>query len=293
MFLNVSLDIPQHQGFDDQSSADDVSQHNPSSSPTRQYMKRIDFDDDLSVIIGNSTDEDSSDSIIVPVNPDTAAAAFLTRVSLYGDGSVLNVPGAYDSDGGSADSILEAVDPFSAAAAYLSNNPLVGDEDRPISDRFPALPNLAGDSDDGSIDSFINPIDPFTAAATFLANTPVTHSSPRVSQSISSGDISDSNTYAIDFGTAAAQFLSRPISPNNGEPNTIPDSDCEDSSSDLSIFRVNPDDAAAAFLSNNQEAAADSVLAAPSSSTFVLPIPDGPYTAEHFANVPDSWLVGM
>lgn len=83
------------------------------------------------------------------------------------------------------------------------------------------------------------------------------------------------------------------MSPNDNEPNTIPDLDCDDNCSDISNFHVNPDDAATTFLSRNQEAADNSVLAAPSSSAFLLPIPDGPYTAEHFANVPDSWLAGM
>jgi hypothetical protein len=57
--------------------------------------------------------------------------------------------------------------------------------------------------------------------------------------------------------------------------------------SDVSYTPVDADLAAAAFLFRSS----DQYTGGPTESQpFDLPIPDGPYTAKHFANVPDEWL---
>jgi hypothetical protein len=178
-----------------------------------------------------------------------------------------------------------------------------GDDDSDESEIVPANANasaaayLAGKSTssrrDSLSDSSLDDIHPDVAAGLFLSRFHNSVPEGNLIQRMDSATLSDSSdsvNLEVDPSAAAAAFLARNIPPSIQKTDTSSSgvkSD-DDSASDLGIT-TDANTAAAVFLSANSAAG----NSRPLPTEFNFTIPDGDYTAEHFANVPDEWLEGL
>ncbi len=179
-----------------------------------------------------------------------------------------------------------------------------GEDDSDESEIVPANPNASAAAylarkspsskkDDSLSDSSLEDIHPDVAAGVFLSR--LSNSVPERNliqrmKSATLSDSSDSVNLEVDPSAAAAAFLARNIPPSIQKTDTSSsgvNSD-DDSASDL-VITTDANTAAAAFLSANSAAG----NSRPLPTEFIFTIPDGDYTAEHFANVPDEWLEGL
>jgi hypothetical protein len=182
-----------------------------------------------------------------------------------------------------------------------------GDDDSDESEIVPANPNASAAAylarkspsskkDDSLSDSSLEDIHPDVAAGVFLSRFPKSVPEGNLIQRMNSATLSDSSDSVIrqvDPSTAAAAFLARNIPPSIQKPDTSSSGvNSDDDSESGLIITTDPNAAAAVFLSANS-AAGNSRKISPKPTEFAFTIPDGDYTAEHFANVPDEWLEGL
>jgi hypothetical protein len=143
-------------------------------------------------------------------------------------------------------------------------------------------------------DSSLEDIHPDVAAGAFLSRLPKSVPERNLIQRMKSATLSESSDSVIlqvDPSAAAAAFLARNIPPSNQKPDTSSSGDKSDDDSDL-VINTDANTAAAVFLSANS-AAGSSHRISPMPTEFTFKIPDGDYTADDFANVPDEWLEGL
>ena len=180
-----------------------------------------------------------------------------------------------------------------------------GDDDSDESEIVPANPNASAAAylarkspsskkDDSLSDSSLEDIHPDVAAGVFLSRLPKSVPERNLIQRMKSATLSESSDSVIlqvDPSAAAAAFLARNIPPSNQKPDTSSSGDKSDDDSDL-VINTDANTAAAVFLSANS-AAGSSHRISPMPTEFTFKIPDGDYTADDFANVPDEWLEGL
>jgi hypothetical protein len=189
-------------------------------------------------------------------------------------------------DHSSDDSDIVVADPNASAAAFLcSKSP-----------------------DDSLTDSSLEDVHPDLAAGVFLSRFPKSVPEGNLIQRMKSGSLSESSDSIIlqvDSAAAAAAFLARNLSHSNEKRDTSPAVNSDDDLESDLMFSTDANTAAAVFLSANSGnddikgefrnivAAGSSRNFSPLKTKFTLTVPEGPYTAEHFANVPDEWLEGL
>lgn len=241
--------------WDEQSTNDAISLDDPSSSPVRRYMTT---NSTFNIGEKSYSNDDSDDSLIVPVDLNKAAAAYLSRPPLVPTKHTTE----YDSED---DRPIMPVNPVIAAGAFLSREEGVLQDVSQVDD----------DENSSDGESEIMLINPAVAAAAFLSREKgVVHDDSqqkgvlRDNSQVGDENVSDeSDIFPVNPAVAAAAFLSRePIGKNTRAEEEA--------------------------IMNN--AATDCICNfSPMKSSFHLPIPDGPYTAEHFENIPDEWMEGL
>lgn len=182
-----------------------------------------------------------------------------------------------------------------------------GDDDSDESEIVPANPNASAAAylaqkspsskkDDSLSDSSLEDIHPDVAAGVFLSRLPSSVQERNLIKRMKSAALSDSSdsiNFQVDSSAAAAAFLARNTLSSNEKPETLSSgvNADGDSESDL-IISTDANTAAALFLSANSAAASSSKIP-PLPTEYTFTVPEGDYTAEHFANIPDEWLDGL